>query len=282
MVGRFSTDLMGSSGGRPSRVDDGGAPILLVLLRAAMVACASCVPTKPTRHLNARTYIIDEYAGGVGHALGTGGSGCYCDDELNKYSRQTRRVSRFFLKSQPRQQLRAHVARTLVSQEEADEWLASATAEDGQVCQGRQPGLLGDGPQTEAAEGSSGYRFRKSRPLTSLSDCFGRNVEAIMQHTCAIPRYQPYPYRSAFLPIYLGFLSLGLLAAACASTNATQYPSRLESADVQQCKPSDSTAQCCMKMYPGEYERCGLHRPQSQSTQAGDCQTTARLPPRRH
>jgi hypothetical protein len=75
---------MGSGAARPSRIDDGGAVRLLVLLSAAMVACASCGHARPTRDLNARTYVIDEDASGVGSALGTGGSGYDCDDELNK------------------------------------------------------------------------------------------------------------------------------------------------------------------------------------------------------
>lgn len=49
-----------------------------------MVACTSCAHTPQSRDLNARTYVIDEDASGVGSALGTGGSGYNCDDELNR------------------------------------------------------------------------------------------------------------------------------------------------------------------------------------------------------
>lgn len=84
MVGNDGTDPMGSSAARPTRVDDGGGIRLLSLLSAAMVACASCAHVPPSRELNARTYVIDEDASGVGSALGTGGSGYDCDDELNK------------------------------------------------------------------------------------------------------------------------------------------------------------------------------------------------------
>ncbi|HEX5744702.1 MAG TPA: hypothetical protein VFZ09_00585 [Archangium sp.] len=57
---------------------------LLALLSAALVACAGCGHTRPSQDLSARTYVIDEDASGVGSALGTGGSGYSCDDELNQ------------------------------------------------------------------------------------------------------------------------------------------------------------------------------------------------------
>lgn len=57
---------------------------LLALLSAALVACAGCSHTRPAQDLSARTYVIDEDASGVGSALGTGGSGYSCDDELNQ------------------------------------------------------------------------------------------------------------------------------------------------------------------------------------------------------
>jgi hypothetical protein len=84
MVGSADTDPTGSIAAKPSRVGDGVGRRLLALLSTTMVVCASCSHTRPTRDLNARTYIIDEDASGVGSALGTGGSGYNCDDELNK------------------------------------------------------------------------------------------------------------------------------------------------------------------------------------------------------
>ena len=56
----------------------------LALLSAALVTSVSCGHARPTRDSNALTYVIDEDASGVGSALGTGGSGHDCDDELNK------------------------------------------------------------------------------------------------------------------------------------------------------------------------------------------------------
>ncbi|ATB41500.1 hypothetical protein CYFUS_006966 [Cystobacter fuscus] len=84
MVGNDDTHPMGSRAARPSRVGDGGGIRLLALLSAAMVACTSCGHARPSRDLNARTYVIDEDASNVGIALGTGGSGYDCDDELKK------------------------------------------------------------------------------------------------------------------------------------------------------------------------------------------------------
>ncbi len=55
---------------------------LIALLGAVVVACAGCGHARPARD-NARTYVVDEDASGVGSALGTGGSGYDCDDELN-------------------------------------------------------------------------------------------------------------------------------------------------------------------------------------------------------
>ncbi|MFE8604927.1 hypothetical protein [Archangium violaceum] len=57
---------------------------LLALLSAALVACGGCVHTRSAQDLSTRTYVIDEDASGVGSALGTGGSGYSCDDELNQ------------------------------------------------------------------------------------------------------------------------------------------------------------------------------------------------------
>jgi hypothetical protein len=74
-----------------------------------------------------------------------------------------------------------------------------------------------------------------------------------MQQTCAAARGQPY--HPAVLPLLLGFLATG-----CASTSASQYPSRFELGDVK-CHPSESSAECCIKTFPGQYERCGLPRP---------------------
>lgn len=82
MVGNDDTHPMGSPAERPTRVDDGGGIRLLVLLSAVMVACASCAHAPPRGDLNARTFVIDEDASGVGSDLGTGGSGYDCDDEL--------------------------------------------------------------------------------------------------------------------------------------------------------------------------------------------------------
>lgn len=57
---------------------------LLALMGAAAVVFAGCGHAKPAHGLSARTYVIDEDASGVGGALGTGGSGYDCDDELSK------------------------------------------------------------------------------------------------------------------------------------------------------------------------------------------------------
>jgi hypothetical protein len=74
-----------------------------------------------------------------------------------------------------------------------------------------------------------------------------------MQQTYAVPRPQPY-YPAVLL------LFLGLLATGCASTNAYYYPGRFELGDVK-CHPSESSAECCIKTFPGQYERCGLPAP---------------------
>lgn len=57
---------------------------LLALLTAAAMACAGCGHTRAARDDGARTYVVDEDASGVGSALGTGGAGYDCDDELNQ------------------------------------------------------------------------------------------------------------------------------------------------------------------------------------------------------
>jgi hypothetical protein len=56
---------------------------LIALLSAVAVACAGCSSVRPAQH-NAQAYVIDEDASGIGSALGTGGAGYDCDDELNK------------------------------------------------------------------------------------------------------------------------------------------------------------------------------------------------------
>jgi hypothetical protein len=56
---------------------------LLVLLGAVAIACGGCGHVGPARD-KAGTYFIAEDASGVGSALGTGGSGYDCDDELNR------------------------------------------------------------------------------------------------------------------------------------------------------------------------------------------------------
>lgn len=57
---------------------------LVALLCAVAMACAGCGHSGPARGLARTTYVIDEDASGVGSALGTGGSGYDCDDELSK------------------------------------------------------------------------------------------------------------------------------------------------------------------------------------------------------
>lgn len=84
MVGHNDTRRMGRTGAGLAGVDDGGGVRLLALLSAAMVACVGCTHAPSRQNLNVQTYIIDEDASGVGSALGTGGSGYDCDDELNK------------------------------------------------------------------------------------------------------------------------------------------------------------------------------------------------------
>ena len=83
MVGSPDDDLGVASRPTPLVGDQVGRR-LLALLSSTMVVCASCSHTRPMRELNARTYVIDEDARGVGGAVGTGGSGYNCDDELNK------------------------------------------------------------------------------------------------------------------------------------------------------------------------------------------------------
>ncbi len=56
---------------------------LIALVSAVVIACAGCSHVQPAQ-VHARTYVIDETASGVGTALGTGGAGHNCDDELNK------------------------------------------------------------------------------------------------------------------------------------------------------------------------------------------------------
>jgi hypothetical protein len=55
---------------------------LVALLGAVAVACVGCGHARPAQG-EAQTYVVDEDASGVGSALGTGGSGFGCDDELN-------------------------------------------------------------------------------------------------------------------------------------------------------------------------------------------------------
>ncbi|MCY1073667.1 hypothetical protein [Archangium lansingense] len=57
---------------------------LLALLSVVAVACVGCGHARPTQDRGVRTYVLDEDASGVGSALGTGGAGYDCDDELNK------------------------------------------------------------------------------------------------------------------------------------------------------------------------------------------------------
>jgi hypothetical protein len=56
---------------------------LMALLGAVAIACAGCGHVRPAWD-RAQTYVVDEDASGVGSALGTGGAGYDCDDELNK------------------------------------------------------------------------------------------------------------------------------------------------------------------------------------------------------
>jgi hypothetical protein len=56
---------------------------LTALLGIVAIACAGCSYVRPAQ-IKAQTYIIDEDASGVGSALGTGGAGYDCDDELHK------------------------------------------------------------------------------------------------------------------------------------------------------------------------------------------------------
>jgi len=55
----------------------------LVLLSALAWVCAGCGHARPARG-PAQTYLIDEDASGVGSALGMGGSGYDCDEELSQ------------------------------------------------------------------------------------------------------------------------------------------------------------------------------------------------------
>jgi len=55
---------------------------LITLVSVVVVACAGCSHRRPAQ-TSAQTYVIDEDASGVGVALGTGGAGHDCDDELN-------------------------------------------------------------------------------------------------------------------------------------------------------------------------------------------------------
>ncbi|WP_395814549.1 hypothetical protein [Archangium minus] len=54
----------------------------LALVCAVMVACSGCGHAR-TAQGPAGSYVVDTDASGVGSALGTGGSGYDCDDELN-------------------------------------------------------------------------------------------------------------------------------------------------------------------------------------------------------
>ncbi len=55
----------------------------LVVLSVLAMACTGCGHARPARGM-AQVYVIDEDASGVGSALGTGGAGYDCDDELGK------------------------------------------------------------------------------------------------------------------------------------------------------------------------------------------------------
>ena len=75
MVGTRASNLMGNGAARPLR---------LLALMGAAVAFAGCGHARPAQASSTRTYVIDEDASGVGSALGTGGSGYDCDDELSR------------------------------------------------------------------------------------------------------------------------------------------------------------------------------------------------------
>ena len=52
-----------------------------------------------------------------------------------------------------------------------------------------------------------------------------------------------------------------LRASGCASTDAYRYGSGAFALNGAQCNQTDSTATCCLKQYPGQYERCGATPP---------------------
>jgi hypothetical protein len=55
---------------------------LIALVSAVVFACSGCSHVQPAQS-KTQTYVIDEDASGVGAALGTGGAGHNCDNELN-------------------------------------------------------------------------------------------------------------------------------------------------------------------------------------------------------
>jgi hypothetical protein len=55
--------------------------------------------------------------------------------------------------------------------------------------------------------------------------------------------------------------ALALLLAACSSTNSAVRPQPVLSQSPQPCNQTDSTVSCCLKKYPGQYERCGADVP---------------------
>lgn len=57
---------------------------------------------------------------------------------------------------------------------------------------------------------------------------------------------------NSFVP-FMATILTGMLASGCAGADAAL-------ADVE-CNQTDSTATCCLKMNPGQYERCGVTPP---------------------
>ena len=55
--------------------------------------------------------------------------------------------------------------------------------------------------------------------------------------------------------------SLVSLVAACSSTNSARRSQPVLAQSLQQCDQTDSTVSCCLKRFPGQYERCGADVP---------------------
>jgi len=56
-------------------------------------------------------------------------------------------------------------------------------------------------------------------------------------------------------------VAIASFLAACSSVDSMLRPQPVLAQSPQQCNQTDSTVSCCLKKYPGQYERCGADVP---------------------